>query len=272
MSDGVFDRISFPTEYHSEADLKSSLVLLFFTCLFFFVLSSCLIVANLFLFSKTLLLGTIAYELILFYLLDKYTENYIEKKIKGKAKKALALSAKLIFGVLLLTTFVALVFTMTTPNPATENKFVSLLISLLIIVAPTFFWHELIEWFKKKGYSKLKFLGLGIFFSLLVFNVSFAADNVTVANVTDTGIFGSLGTALSTFQKGVNFFTQVTGYIDNIKSVIQANLNLTEQQTQIVMLIAILVSAYFVLKFLSVIVKWVIVILIAWIVIQMFLL
>src|SRR3989339_1837014 len=111
MSDGVFDRISFPTEYHSEADLKSSLVLLFFTCLFFFVLSSCLIVANLFLFSKTLLLGTIAYELILFYLLDKYTENYIEKKIKGKAKKALALSAKLIFGVLLLTTFVALVFT-----------------------------------------------------------------------------------------------------------------------------------------------------------------
>ena len=76
--------------------------------------------------------------------------------------------------ILLLTTFVALVFTMTTPNPATENKFVSLLISLLIIVAPTFFWHELIEWFKKKGYSKLKFLGLGIFFSLLVFNVSFA--------------------------------------------------------------------------------------------------
>jgi len=272
MNDGVFDRISFPTEYHSEADLKSSMVLLFFTCLFFFVLSSFLIVADMLLFSKTLLLGTIAYELILFYLLDKYTEGYIEKRIKGKAKKALAFTTKLIFGVLLFTTFAVFVFTMTTPNPSTENKFVSLFISLLIIVAPTFFWHELIDWFKKKGYSKLKFLGLGIFFSLLVFNVTFAADNVTVANTTDSGILGSLGTALGTFQKGVNFFSQVSGYIDNIRSVIQNNLNLTEQQTQIAMLVGVLISAYFILKFLSVIVKWVIVILIAWIVIQMFLL
>lgn len=272
MSDSVFDRISFPTEYHSEADLKSSLVLLFFTCLFFFVLSSFLIVADMLLFSKTLLLGTIAYELILFYLLDKYTEDYIEKRVKGKAKKALAVTTKIVFGVLLFTTFAVFVFTMTTPNPPTENKFVSLLVSLLIIVAPTFFWHELIDWFKKKGYSKLKFLGLGVFFSLLVFNVTFAADNVTVVNTTDSGLLGSLGTALGTFQRGVNFFNQVSGYIDGIRSFIQDNLHLTEQQTQIAMLVGVLVSAYFILKFLSVIIKWVIVILIAWIVIQMFLL
>ncbi|MFA5406847.1 MAG: hypothetical protein WC307_05840 [Candidatus Nanoarchaeia archaeon] len=258
-----FDRISFPTEYRNEKELKTSIILLFLTCLIFFILSSLMIIFNLFLLSKVLLLGTIAYEFILFFLLDSYTKGYIKKQIKGNnIKRTLSVTSTGVFGLLIIMTFITLIYSMITPNPTTENKFISLTISLLLIMMPTFFWHELVMGFKKKYLKKLKFLGLGIMILSLPLMGVASAENET----------NSLMGGLNTVQQGLDFINQLKNGFSSVQEFFQNNLNLTEQQTQIVIIIAVLILAFLLLKFLSVIVKWVIVILIAWIIIQMFLL
>jgi len=257
-----FDRISFPTEYRSIHELKTSMILLFFTCLIFFIISSGAIIINLFLFSKTLLLGTIAYEFILFYLLKEQTREYIKKKIKGKAKRTLDISTSLIFGALILVTFATLMFTMLTPSPLTENKFISLTTALILIVAPTFFWHELVMYFKKKAFKGIKLLGFGLVF-LLAVNAASAQNNTT------GGLLSTISQTADTVQQGLSFITDITNFFNNIQTIVGSTLNLNPQQTQIALLIGVLIGAFLLLKFLSVIVKWVIVILIAWIIIQM---
>jgi len=259
-----FDRISFPTEYRDRKELKTSMILLFFTCLIFFIISSSAIIMNLFLFSKTLLLGTIAYEFILFYLLKEQTKEYIKEKIKGKAKRTLDISTSIIFGILILVTFATLLYTMLTPNPLTENKFISLSAALILIVGPTFFWHELVMFFKKKGFKGIKWLGFGLMFLIVVSAAS--AQN----NTTNGGLLSTIGQTADTVQQGLNFISDITNFFTNIQTTIGNTLNLTPQQTQVVLLIGVLIGAFLLLRFLGVIVKWVIVILIAWIVIQMF--
>jgi len=260
-----FDRISFPTEYKDEKELKSSIILLFLTCLTFFLLSSLMIILNFFLLSKVLLLGTIAYEFILFYMLDNYTKKYIEKRVSGnKTRRTLHVTSTGIFGLLIILTFVTLVYTMITPTPLVENKFVSLTIALLLIVAPTFFWHELVSGFKKKYLNKLKFLGL------IVILLSMAS--VACAQNETNGTLDTLSSGLNALQQGMNYFNQIQSSIGAVQDFFETNLHLTTQQTQIIIIIGVLILAFLLLKFLSVIVKWVIIILIAWIIIQMVLL
>jgi len=264
-----FDRISFPTEYRTLDELKSSIVLLFITCLVFFILSSLMIVLNLFLFSKVILLGTIAYEFILFYLLNQHTRKFIEKKIKGKPKKPLGMTSSIIFGILMTLTFITLLYTMLTPTPLTENKFISLSAALAIIVLPTFFWHELVMWFKKKGLKKIKLLGLMLMLSLVFSNGALAVNETMNESSQDQGFFEQIGEGMNAINKGMTFISQVSDFINNIQTNFQNYLGLTPQQTQIVMVILILITAFLFIKFLGVIVKWLIVILIAWIIIQM---
>jgi hypothetical protein len=264
-----FDRISFPTEYRSRDELKTSIVLLFFTCLIFFILSSIMITLELFLFSKTLLLGTISYELILFFLLNDYTKKFIKKEIKGKPKKTLNITTSLIFGSLMLLTFLTLVYSMITPTPVTENKFVSLTAALLIIIAPNFFWHELVMYFKKRALKMIKFLGVGALLFLVISNGAVATTNVTNNQTSPFDFLNNITQGISWLEKIGTFFTQAKDVFSNIQTIIQDNLHLTAQQTQAAMLIGVLIIAFMFLKFLSVIVKWVIVILIVWIIIQM---
>ncbi len=118
------DRLSFPTEFRNLKELKTSIILLFITCLAFFLLSSAAIIFHLFIFSKTLLAGTLAYEFILFYLLDRYTRDFIEKKVNGKkVKRTLGFTSSIIFATLITLTFLTLIYTMLTPAPESENRF-----------------------------------------------------------------------------------------------------------------------------------------------------
>ncbi|MBD3312270.1 hypothetical protein GF352_02320 [archaeon] len=260
-----FDRISFPTEYRTQAELKTSIILLFLTCVGFFILSSAMIIHNLFLFSKTLLLGTMAYEFILFYLLDKYTKKFIRKEVKGKVKKTLDVSSTIIFGFLILITFATLVYTMITPTPVTENKFLSLGIALFLIIMPTFYWHELVVWFKKNLLKKFKFLGIGLLL-FLVLGRGLAA-NETVNQSSD--MFTTLGQGVTMMGQAFNFVNQLRDNYNSFQTFLQESLNLTPQHTQIITLVGVLIGAFLLFKFLSVIVKWVVIILVVWIIIQM---
>lgn len=272
-----FDRISFPTEYNTKEELKSSIVLLFLTCLLFFILSSAMIIFDLFMFSKTLLLGTIAYELILFYMLDEYVKKFIQAEIKREgARKTLKTTSSVIFSALMLLTLLTLVYTMVTPTPVVENKFISLTIPLILIVLPTFFWHELVMFFKKKFLGKIKLLGL-FFLILAVMPSLVQAQEVIVTNQSGnqtvqqggTDIFSKFSSGVSFIEKGVDFFNKIKTFITDAQSKIQAYLNLTPEQIQIITIVAILIGVFLLLKFLSVIVKWIIVILIIWIIAQL---
>lgn len=262
------DRISFPTEYRTQAELKTSIILLFLTCVVFFILSSAMIIHNLFIFSKTLLLGTMAYEFILFYLLDKYTKKFIRKEVKGKVKKTLDVSSTIIFGFLMLITFATLVYTMVTPTPVTENKFLSLGIALFLIIMPTFYWHELVMWFKKNLLKKFKFLGIGLLLFLVL--GSGLAANETVNETAQQGdVFTTLGQGVTMMGQAFNFINQLRDNYNSFQAFMQESLNLTPQHTQIITIVLVLVGAFLLFKFLSVIVKWVVIILVVWIIIQM---
>lgn len=265
------DRISFPTEYNTKEELKSSIVLLFFTCIIFFILSSLVIIFNLFLFSKTLLLGTIAYELILFYLLNEYTKKFIQKEItREKAKKTLNVASTIIFTALMLLTLFTLAYTMMMPVAANENKFISLTIPLFLIVLPTFFWHELVILFKKKILSNIKIIGILILFLALT-PITLAQEPINESlNITGgTDIFGKILTGVSMLEKGSEFFSKIQDLFIKAQTWIQTYIKLSPEQTQLLTIAVALVGLYFLLKFLSVIVKWVIVIIIAWVVIQL---
>ncbi len=262
-----FDRISFPTEYQSKEELKASIILLFITCTTFFILSSATIIMQLFIFSKTLLLGTITYEFTLFYLLHEYTKSFIEKKIKTKkTKKTLSITSTIIYSTLITLTFMTLIYTMLTPTPVNENKFISLTTALLIIIAPTFFWHELVTEFKKKTLKRFKLISI-ILIIMISINMT-SADNITV-NETSKGTLNTITESINTINKGINYITQLKTQITSIQSTLTETLNLTTQQTQIITIIGILITAFMLLKFLTIIVKWSIIILIAWIIIQM---
>lgn len=263
-----FDRISFPTEYRSQAELKTSIILLFLTCVLFFLLSSAMIIHNLFIFSKTLLLGTLAYEFILFYLLSKYTKKYIKKEVKGRVKQTLDLSSTIIFSLLMLLTFATLAYSMITPTPVTENKFLSLGIALFLIILPTFYWHELVLWFKKNLLKKFKFLGVGLLVFLVLGN-GFAANETINETAQQGDVFTTLGQGVTMMGQAFNFINQLKENYNNFQSFMQESLNLTPQHTQIITIVLVLVGAFLLFKFLSVVVKWVVIILVAWIIIQM---
>ncbi len=254
----LVDRISFPTEYNDITELRISIALLFITCIVYFTVSSLALTINWFLFSKTLLTGTIAYEFILLYLLDKYAKELINNKVKGKhVKRTLNVTSSGVFALLITLTFLALIYTMTLPTPVMENKFLSLLLSLILIVLPTIFWDELVHYFKKKGFKRLGLTGLLL---LLIITPGFSVNqslNQTISS-------------LSTIEKALTYISTMRGVASNFESSLQ-DFGLTEQQSRMVMLIGILISVFLLLKFLSVIVKWVIIILIVWIIIQMLL-
>ncbi len=258
----IIDRISFPTEFNNKKELRASIVLLFFTCLAFFVISSIMINFNLYIFSKTLLTGTLAYEFILFYLLDRYIDDFIKKEIKTKVQKPLYITSKFIFGTLIVATFLTLIYTMTLPTPETENKFISLITSLFLIVLPTFFWDELVRWYNKRK-KKFFFFLIALFFLSNGFcqeNTSLNLTSINLQNITQQ---------ITYIEKGVSTVQTIINYMKSLQTFMQTSFNLTPQQSQITTLILILIGAFLLLKFLSVIVKWVIVILIVWIILQL---
>lgn len=265
MKNKIIDRLSFPTEYNTLNELKTSIILLFITCTVFFVISIITITFDLLLFSRTLLTGTLGYELILLYLLNDYTKKSIKKVIKEKkTRMRVGLLTQIIFSLITVITFFSLIYTMTRPAFIYENKLISLGLPLILIMLPTFFWHEMVKGFDKKLLKKLRLLIPLIIISCLMTNTAIGALdlNQTSLLTNNTGIIG----------QGLNFFTQVKDFFTSIQSFLNTNFGLNEQQTQIVTIILLLSIAFFVLKFLGFIVKWVIVILVAWIVIQMFVL
>jgi|GEM_PF-2611049 len=271
----LIDRLSFPTEYHSFNELKSSLIVLFIVCLSLFILSSILISFDLFLLSKIILMGTMAYEFLLLYLLRDYTRQFI-KKIKGKGtKRSLSTITSIIFGLIILLTVFSLIYTMASPNPATENKVVSLIIGLVIILLPTFFWHELVKGFEKKYLKHIKFLLLtGLILSALPVAVMAQPVNTTNQTTNQTGLgnwWTSLTSGFTALQQVSTFFTQVQSFFSTIQSSLSSWFGLEPFQSQVIVIILILIAAFVILKFLSTVVKWVVIILVVWIIIQVFL-
>ncbi len=259
---GIIDRLSFPTEFNNVKELKLNIIVLFLTCLAFFITSTIVISFNLILFTKVLLVGTIAYELILFYLLFEYTKKFIMVNIKGSGRTAVNLLTYLIFGGLLLITALNLIYTMATVAPTSEDKFISLSVALLIIVLPTFFWHEFVQLFDKSYFKYLKFIVLSGLIIGLFFNPVLAEGNETI-NATQQGVF-------NWFSQGIDFFSSASNMFNSFKSTIEGTLSLDPWTSQMVMIILILILAFLLFKFLSLVIKWVVVGLIIWVVAQLF--
>lgn len=260
----IIDRLSFPTEFNNIKELKVNIFILFLVCLTFFIISIIVINFKLILFTKALLIGTLAYNLILFYLTFDYIKHYIKKKLKkGKAKSAFNSLAYLVFGFLFLATALTLLSKMASVTQTTENKFISLLSALIIIVLPTIFWHEIIEFFNKKCVKYIKFLGILAFILLLNFNPVLAQNETT--NATQPGWFDWLSGGLTIFSSASDMYNSFT-------STISSTFNLDPWASQMVMIILILIIAFLLFKFLSFVIKWVVVGLVIWIITQLFLL
>ncbi len=129
-------------------------------------------------------------------------------------------------------------------------------------MSPTFFWDELVHHFKKKVLKKFKIVGALAILLLL-------ASSASAQNATNASLINSLQGTISTVENGVNMFNQVKNFISNFQTNLGDALNLTPQQTQVVTIVGMLIGVFLLLKFLSVIVKWVIIILIVWIIIQL---
>jgi len=263
----VIDRLSFPTEFHNTKELKLNIVVLFLVCLAFFITSTIAVSLNLLLFTKALLVGTLGYELILFYLTFEYAKKFIKQKIKKeKTMKAFNAATYMIFGFLFLLTMFTLLYTMASVTSTVENKFASLLSALIMMVLPTFFWDEIVRAFDKRYFKYLKFFGLFGLIALLNLN-GVLCQNET-ANATNVG-----GMDLwSTISTGLGMVSSFANMYNSFKEMIQTTFNLDPWASQMVMIILILVLAFMLFKFLTFVIKWVIVGLIIWVIAQMFLL
>lgn len=268
----VIEKLELPTEYKKREDAKASIISLGVICIFLLIFASISVSFNLKLLANTVILGAIAYELALLMALRAYTHISIKKIKKEKVKKSAKIIAEVLFGILILTTFFMLLTSMSIPSRGAENKYISLLVGLALIIIPTILWPKIFKFSKLKISKKITFLFL-LFFFIFTLTPSFAQNESTNQTQNETQKIeipelSSLTNALSILQKGMGYFSYIVNFYENLKSQIGGAINLTEEQSSLITIVIFLIIAFFVLKFLKFIIKWVIVILIIWIILQ----
>lgn len=186
--------------------------------------------------SYVLKLGSFLYATYALYLL---------KEVSGeKSSKA----------VLLLASLMALVLVSFLWKRGVEGEWFPALLSLLAIYLPVIFWEELLELFGKK---------LGILLLLFLFLPGFSQ------NETNQSKIERIRGTLDLIQELLSVVERVLSAFSGLKESIRSVLGLSPEYATVVNIILILSIIYLFMKVLKWFVKWAIIIVVVWVILQL---
>jgi len=170
---------------------------------------------------------------------------YLLKEISGeKSSKA----------ILLLASLMALVLISFLWKREVEREWFSVLLSLLIIYLPVVFWEELLKLFGKK---------FGVLLLLFLFLPGFSQNETNQSKIEE--IKGTLDLV----QELLSVVEQVLSAFSGLREAIRNVLGLPPEYATVVNIILILSIIYLFTKVLKWFVKWAIIIIIVWVILQL---
>ncbi|RLG16765.1 hypothetical protein DRN62_03040 [Nanoarchaeota archaeon] len=209
--------------------------------------SACLagVLSVLFFFLSVFLPSTTSYVLKLGSILYATYALYFLKEISGeKSSRA----------ILLLASVMALVLISFLWKEEVEGGWFPALLSLFVIYLPVIFWEELLELFGRK---------LGVLLLLFLFLPGFSQ------NETNQSKIEHIKGTLDLIQELLSVVEQVLSAFSGLKEAIRSVLGLSPEYATVVNIILILSIIYLFMKALKWFVKWAIIIVIMWVILQL---
>jgi hypothetical protein len=232
MLSTIFERLSFRTDYKTKDELKK--VTVYFLVTTIFLLAVAVLSNNSVVFSSTVFTGCFLHFLAFLYFLQKLTEMHF--KAKEKIHRTLV---KVFYALCFSFVLITLIYLAESPAvPAAENRQVSLIAAMLLIVLPVSFSDEIIGYFKNK-------------FSIIL-AIPFLPSNVTMS--------------FDTSELISQFFRNNTpiGFIQDLFA------QWLPGQASAWVILTILSVAFFALKFITNILKFIIILFVLWVGLQFF--
>lgn len=246
-------RLALPVEYEKKKEVLNAAILAFIISIILFIASAIIGFFDMGRAAYAVFVGGLCYELYFLLMVFNLTENKIKDIKNKKFKSAADLVGKLFYGLIFLTIIAFLLI-----NKPTGDNRLSLVLALIIIVIPVLAWNKLFKGFQKM--SKKWFI-----FPLLLL--------ILLAPVYAS--FEDIQEGINVLAKTVEFLSKIyagvlkiyhffTGLSANISSI----LNISSTISSIITIIIVLVAIYVLLKLLRIIIKWAILALIIWVILQ----
>jgi len=255
-------RIMLKVEHTDAPTIKITLAGLIIVCLSLFILTHIFVSKQLLTAAYVLGLGVLTYEIAIFYEVKKLNDLYIKRVnslvYKRTLKMVSYLTFTIVFAFMMFITLMSIMFfRILVKGVNMSNKALSLL-AIPLVVLPIIFWNDYIKIIKK-----IK----GILFVILIFSVISSAHalslNETIKALT---IIDNVQNLLSPInQTSMN----VTAIISHPQQLISEALGTTPTQSLILLVIIFSVCLLIAVKFISTILKWVIILLILLLIIQL---
>ncbi|GEM_PF-4730952 len=249
------DKLGFRTEYKNTKEYLIASELSFVISVFLLAFSSLFSYFSFYKSSYFLFFGALVYEIYFIYLLHHIAEKGI-KKYKKPLSTLLWILNKLVYVLILATIVILLILR----NPHVQPNKLAALAALTLIVLPLLLWEKLMSMFKRMNKRILFFLLI----PMLVMPLVLASDNQT-SSLTQT--LEVLSQTVDTIGKIIKFIADVKNFFNGIVGWL-TGLGLSTGNATLIILIIILFFVWVALKYVRIILKWIMVGLIIWIILS----
>lgn len=248
--------------------IKATIFVLAIFNIFLFLSATFFLVKGLFTLSYILSLGVITYLLAIFYEVER-VENKLLGRLEGKLKRFFEVMIRLVTGgVFVLMVFLLIIYFLNLPfyRFSLYDHMLSLF-AIPILVFPLIFWSRLVGFLKGRLGKGLLLVGL-IF---LLIPIALGANKTNQTNQTEGGLSENLediSETISTFQKVLGTINKGVSFFKKQRDNVQEIFGLTKGQSNVFMVLLLLVAAFIALKIIRTLIKWAIIIIIVWLFLQ----
>lgn len=254
-------------EHEDIEKIKATVFILAVLNISLFLAATFFLVKGLFTLSYILSLGVIAYLLALFYEIERVERRLLEE-LEGKVKSFFEVLIRVVTGgVFTLMVFLLLLYFINLPlyNFSFYDRVLSLF-AIPILVFPVIFWSRIVDFFKGK-------LGRGLVLVSLVFLLSLPTFAQNRTNETEEGgglseDLGKISKTISLIQKGLKAFNKIIEFLKEQRGNLQSMFGLSKGQSTVFLGLILLISIFIALKIIRTLIKWAIIILVIWLVLQ----
>ena len=237
----MLEKLTFRTDYKTKKDMDSAIALGIGISFLFLLLSFAFFNINAV--SYMFGLGAIIYQIYSLYII----------KEAFKSKKMTPFKYIVVFAVVL---FILTIFVLLSKfnKESIHGDLLQIFLSFLAIASPLLFWEKLLGKIKKK---------IILVFLLAVLINGTKAQNETISDKLDT-----IERGIGFFRSILNFFSEVTSFFGRISGWIQNTLGFSNSVSLVFNIILILFAVYLVTKTMKFMIKWAMIILLIWILLQ----
>lgn len=255
-------KLQIPTDYKELKDIKATILTLLATI--FFVGAGFVVLFSMenFIGAYFLAVGAIGYSLALVYELKKGAEQTLKKSKKNKKSKIIHTLSEITFTISLAFILLSLVFALFSlnlvVNRSSQELKIAAVISIPILILPLLFWDFIFDRFRD-NLKLFRWFFIILAIPLLVGGahaINISSINTTINALQDTQ--GLLNTTNTLIGYGLN----LTSFIANQKDAIADALGLSQTQSTIAFVLAILLALLLAAKFIETIAKWLILLLV----------